>query len=163
MLEWVALPPPAPSPTISNTSERDALPSKPAHRSGVPQGQHLHSLLVSGQRALGVLFPGFDRDLKQAGAVEVTGLSFRSEQPGYDPFPQRDFGWCAYALSRPALEFAVRSRVEKLPNVTLRQRCRARELTISPDGKAISGVRFENAEGQTEFLGADLVVEASGP
>src|SRR6516225_2026462 len=39
--------------------ERDTLPSEPAHRAGTPQARHVHALLLSGQRALGELFPGF--------------------------------------------------------------------------------------------------------
>jgi hypothetical protein len=49
------------------------------------------------------------------------------ERPGYDPFPQRDLGWCSYALLRPTIERTVRSRVEGQPNTTLRQRCRVQE------------------------------------
>ena len=30
----------------------------------------------------------------------------RTERPGYDPFPQRDLGWDAYAMSRAQLEFS---------------------------------------------------------
>ena len=143
--------------------ERDALPSTPERRPGVPQGQHIHALLASGQRALSELFPGFEQDLAAAGAVQITGLSLRFEQPGYLPcFPQRDFGWNSYALSRPALEFTVRRRVEGLGNVVVRQRCRARELRTSPDGSAVVGVALENADGASEFLAADLVVDASG-
>ena len=33
------------------------------------------------------------------------------ERPGYDPFPQRDLALMNYALSRPAIEFAVRKRL----------------------------------------------------
>ena len=49
--------------------ERDTLPSNPTHRAGTPQSRHVHALLLSGQRALGELFPGFEQDLVQAGAV----------------------------------------------------------------------------------------------
>jgi 2-polyprenyl-6-methoxyphenol hydroxylase-like FAD-dependent oxidoreductase len=73
--------------------ERDALPSEPAYRAGTPQAQHVHALLLSGQRALGELFPGFEQDLARAGAVPLrVGLDIRMERPGYDPFPQRDLG-----------------------------------------------------------------------
>jgi len=48
-------------------------------------------LLIGGQRALGELFPGFERDLVEAGAVLVrANIDIRVERPGYDPFPQRD-------------------------------------------------------------------------
>ena len=78
--------------------ERDTLPSEPAYRAGTPQARHVHALLLSGQRALGELFPGFEQDLARAGAVPLrVGLDIRMERPGYDPFPQRDLGWCSYA------------------------------------------------------------------
>src|SRR5215510_7423898 len=81
--------------------ERDALPSQATHRAGTPQGRHVHALLAGGLRALGELFPGFDRDLLEAGAVPYrAGLELRYERPGYDPFPQRDLGWVSYAMSR---------------------------------------------------------------
>jgi 2-polyprenyl-6-methoxyphenol hydroxylase-like FAD-dependent oxidoreductase len=105
--------------------ERDTLPSEPAYRAGTPQARHVHALLLSGQRALRELFPGFEQDLVRAGAVPLrVGLDLRMERPGYDPFPQRDLGWCSYALSRPTIEHTLRSRVEAQPNTTLRQRCR---------------------------------------
>jgi 2-polyprenyl-6-methoxyphenol hydroxylase-like FAD-dependent oxidoreductase len=143
--------------------ERDTLPAEPTHRSGIPQGRHFHGLLVSGQHALGALFPGFEQDLVRAGAVPViAGLDIRRERPGYDPFPQRDLGWCSYALSRPAIEHALRRRVEGLANVTLRERSRVLELLATPDGPAVTGVRCENGDDSMETLEADLVIDASG-
>ena len=59
--------------------ERDTLPSEPAHRAGTPQARHVHALLLSGQRALGELFPGFELDLARAGAVPLrAGLARRT-------------------------------------------------------------------------------------
>lgn len=143
--------------------ERDALSPAPAHRRGTPQARHVHALLVSGLRALGELFPGFELDLGRAGAVPLrVGLDIRMERPGYDPFPQRDLGWLSYAVSRPTIEYAVRRRVENVPNTTLRQGCRVREVVASRDGSAVTGVRYDNADGTTDVLPADLVVDASG-
>ena len=89
--------------------ERDTLPSEPTHRAGTPQARHVHALLLSGQRALSELFPGFEQDLARAGAVRLqAGLDPRLETPGYDPFPQRDLGWCVYSASRPTIERVVR-------------------------------------------------------
>ena len=143
--------------------ERDTLPSEPIYRAGTPQARHVHALLLSGQCALGELFPGFEQDLARAGAVPLrVGLDVRMERPGYDPFPQRDLGWCSYALSRPTIECTVRSRVEGQPNTTLRQRCRVQEVLATPNGEAVTGVRYENANGASEIIAADLVVDASG-
>jgi 2-polyprenyl-6-methoxyphenol hydroxylase-like FAD-dependent oxidoreductase len=143
--------------------ERDTLPSEPAYRAGTPQARHVHGLLLSGQRALSKLFPGFEQDLAHAGAVPLkVGLDVRVERPGYDPFPQRDLGWCSYAASRPTIERAVRQRVESRANATLRQCCRVQDVLATPNGEAVTGVRYENADGASETIEADLVVDASG-
>ena len=139
--------------------ERDTLPSEPAYRAGTPQARHVHALLLSGQRALSELFPGFEQDLAQAGAVPLrAGLDVRIERQGYHPFPQRDLGWISYAVSRPTIERAVRARVEGRANTTLRQRCRVQEVLASPNGEAVTGVRYENESGASETIAADLVV-----
>jgi 2-polyprenyl-6-methoxyphenol hydroxylase-like FAD-dependent oxidoreductase len=143
--------------------ERDTLPSDPTHRPGTPQARHVHGLLLSGQRALSELFPGFEQDLVRAGAVAMrVGLDVRVERPGYDPFPQRDLGWLGYAASRPAIERAVRRRVESRANITLRQRCRVLEVLASPNAESVAGVRYEIGSGTSETITADLVVDASG-
>jgi 2-polyprenyl-6-methoxyphenol hydroxylase-like FAD-dependent oxidoreductase len=99
----------------------------------------------------------------RAGAVPLrVGLDVRIERAGYDPFPQRDLGWCSYALSRPTIERIVRSRVEGQRNTTLRQRCRVQEVLATSSGEAVTGVRCENASGASETIAADLVVDASG-
>jgi 2-polyprenyl-6-methoxyphenol hydroxylase-like FAD-dependent oxidoreductase len=133
------------------------------HRAGTPQARHVHGLLFSGQCALNELFPGFEQDLVRAGAVLLTaGLDVRVERPGYDPFPQRDLGWCGYAASRPAIERAVRHRVESRANITLCQQCRVHEVLPTPNGEAVTGVRYENGDGESETISADLLVDASG-
>src|SRR4030095_10462399 len=71
-------------------------------------------------------------------------------------------GWVSYAVSRPTIERAVRARVERRANTTLRQRCRVEEVLASPDGKAVTGVRYDNESGGSETMVADLVVDASG-
>src|SRR2546421_12603411 len=89
--------------------ERDTLPSEPTHRAGTPQARHVHALLLSGQRALSELFPGFEQDLARAGAVPLrVGFDVRMERPGYDPFPKRDLGSSNFAGSRPAIEHTLR-------------------------------------------------------
>jgi 2-polyprenyl-6-methoxyphenol hydroxylase-like FAD-dependent oxidoreductase len=123
----------------------------------------VHGLLLSGQRALSEMFPGFEHDLARVRAVPLrVGLDVRVERPGYDPFPQRDLGWLSYAVSRPTIEHAVRQRMESRANTTLRQHCRVREVLASPNGGAVTGVRYENENGASETIAADLVVDASG-
>jgi 2-polyprenyl-6-methoxyphenol hydroxylase-like FAD-dependent oxidoreductase len=126
--------------------ERDALPAEPTHRPGIPQGRHVHGLLVSGQRALDTLFPGFEQDLVRAGAVPViAGLDIR---------------WDARLRSIPAtrprllLIRPVASAIEH----ALRQRVEGSRTSSSASAAgswnfwrrrmaAVTGVRCENSDG----------------
>jgi 2-polyprenyl-6-methoxyphenol hydroxylase-like FAD-dependent oxidoreductase len=141
--------------------ERDELPTKPAHRRSLPHGRHVHALLGGGLMALEELLPGFGNDLAAVGAVRVESNEVRVERPGFDPFPQRDFGQHLYALSRPLIEWELRRRVSLFSNVSFRSQCRAREILGSTTGGA-QGVRFENQDDILESLAADLVVDATG-
>ena len=143
--------------------DRDALPDAPAPRPGTPQARHTHGLLAGGYRALERLFPGIELDLVEAGAVRMRmRRDTRFEVPGFDPLPQRDFGFDQFGLSRPALERVCRRRVEREPNIEFRPRTRVTELIASPDNRGVAGVRFEDTRGTPGSLAADLVVDASG-
>ena len=143
--------------------EGDVLPADPLDRHGVPQGRHVHALLAGGQHALAELFPGFEDSLSSAGAVRFrVGLDMRVERPGFDPFPQRDLGFDAFAMSRPLVELTVRRRVQELPSIELRQGCRVQELVHRADPAAVTGVRYTDASGRPESIDADLVIDASG-
>jgi 2-polyprenyl-6-methoxyphenol hydroxylase-like FAD-dependent oxidoreductase len=143
--------------------ERDSLPRQPDARPGTPQARHVHALLGGGQRALEELFPGFERELRDAGAVPLrAGLDVRFERPGFDPFPQRDLGWDSFAQSRALIEFVVRTRLSVDGNVDIRPRCRAQKLIVAAKGQVVTGLQYVDAEGRRTELDADLVVEASG-
>ncbi len=86
----------------------------------------------------------------------------RFEVPGFGHFPQRDFGFDQFALSRPSLEGVCRRRVKRESNIEFRPRMRVTELIASPDNRGVAGVRFEDTRGTPGSLAADLVVDASG-
>jgi len=143
--------------------ESDVLRDDATDRAGVPQGKHVHLLLAGGLRALGELFPGFEHDLARAGAVPMrVGLDLRSETPAFNPFPQRDLGILAYAMSRPLVELTTRRRAQANRALELRQRCRVQELLARADGDAVTGVRYQDEHGTLQTLDADFVVDASG-
>jgi 2-polyprenyl-6-methoxyphenol hydroxylase-like FAD-dependent oxidoreductase len=143
--------------------ERDRLLDAAAPRHGTPQACHVHGLLAGGLAALTELLPGFDHDLRRAGAVALNGtLNVRLERPGFDPFPARDVGVMTYAASRPLIEFVLRQRVAKVPGVELHAPCRVSEILATADGLAVTGVRCDDIDGQARVLPADLIVDASG-
>src|SRR6202008_2626734 len=51
--------------------ERDALSHAADHRRGVPQGRHIHGLLLRGAGALEELFPGILDELVEAGSPSM--------------------------------------------------------------------------------------------
>jgi flavin-dependent dehydrogenase len=143
--------------------ERDRLPGEPALRSGTPQAAHAHALLAGGMEALQSLFPDFERDLANAGAVRLrAGKDMRLERPGFDPFPSRDLGFDNFFMSRPLLEAVIRGRVQEQANIAIQPRCRATEIVASPGTLRVEGVRCDREDGGTEIIDADFVVEATG-
>jgi 2-polyprenyl-6-methoxyphenol hydroxylase-like FAD-dependent oxidoreductase len=143
--------------------ERDVLPAEAAPRSGTPQAQHAHMLLAGGLKALQILFPGFENDLAEAGAVKIrTGKDIRFERPGFDPFPIRDLGIDTFCMSRPLLEAVTRRRVQQTANINICVRSRVTGLVASRDAMRIEAVRYDSEGGSVVTLEADLVIEASG-
>jgi 2-polyprenyl-6-methoxyphenol hydroxylase-like FAD-dependent oxidoreductase len=143
--------------------DRDALPDGPEARSGTPQARHAHGLLAGGSTALEALFPGMGSDLLKAGAIKGrAGLAIRYEQPGFDPFPQRDLGFDAFFLSRPMLEHVCRRRLGEEPNVELRHRSRVADVGPSRDRREALVVSYEDDDGKSHAISADLVIDASG-
>ena len=142
--------------------ERDELPYGATPRPGAPQGKQAHGLLGGAMKALEELFPGFARDLVQAGAVPVNhGFEILLEFPGMDPFPRREWSWLTYSLSRPLIELTMRRRVEQQGNIMLRGGCRALEIVGTRDGSDVTGLCCETEDGSPEIISADIVVDAS--
>ena len=84
--------------------ERDALPEKPAHRSGAPQGRHVHGLLMGGQNALEELLPGFRDELAGGGDPTSGG------------------GACCCSATAPPPPHAATTSIATSPTVPLRMR-----------------------------------------
>jgi 2-polyprenyl-6-methoxyphenol hydroxylase-like FAD-dependent oxidoreductase len=143
--------------------ERSRLPRSAKSRSGTPQDRHPHGLLAGGLKALGEIFPDFDRDLAEAGAVPVrVAQDLRYERPDVGAMPQRDFGLEVLCASRPLVELVLRRRAEAISNISIRPKCRVTEIVPAKNGATVHGVQFEGAKGRSETVAADLVVDASG-
>ena len=140
--------------------ERDVLPAEAEHRRGVPQSKHPHFLLNAGRRSIGELFPGFEDDLIAAGGMPL--------MPSVDAAYLEETGWAPRKKStmtmiyssRILIERVLRDRVRALPNVTIREGVSVQGLTDRDGG--ITGVRFQEGQGEAELLETDLVVDALG-
>ncbi|MDG5486532.1 FAD-dependent oxidoreductase [Mycolicibacterium gadium] len=148
--------------------ERDALPSGPANRRGVPQGRHGHALLGRGLATLSDLFPGFADDLVDAG---VPVLDYRDLSEAYLSFgghliPRTgvlDDVPPAFIPSRPLLESVVRQRLRTIGNVIILDDHDV--VTLVPDAgmERVTGVQIKaHGMDRSQLCDADLVVDATG-
>jgi 2-polyprenyl-6-methoxyphenol hydroxylase-like FAD-dependent oxidoreductase len=143
--------------------ERDDLPDTPSNRTAVPQGRHVHLLMARGAAEFDGLFPGLLDDMVAAGVpvlenrpdciyfgaaghVLGTGHSLRDE-------------FTAYVPSRPQLEWQIRQRVYKIPNVEIQHRSVAHPR-FEVDAQRVTGVYLDGDE--PEYVAADVVVDAAG-
>jgi 2-polyprenyl-6-methoxyphenol hydroxylase-like FAD-dependent oxidoreductase len=143
--------------------DRDTLPGQPEHRRGVPQSRQLHALHARGAQALDELLPGFRNEMIAVGAVTAdtqADAHWYLDDYLLRPAPS---GLDGIALSRPVLEWLIRSRVAKLPNVTITDATDVAGL-VTADGR-VAGVRVSAARtpgAAEETVPADLVLDAAG-
>src|SRR5262249_53531999 len=144
--------------------ERDAYPSALGFRPGVPQARHVHNLLARGLRELERFFPGFDRWMRERGAVAV--------ESGWDVATLWPHGWSRRShtglwqlyASRPLIEGTVPELCRDLRDVTFLERTAVTALRGAGETRRYcTGVEVLTRDGgQTRTLEADLVVDACG-
>lgn len=149
--------------------ERDDLPAEPAARRGVPQSRQLHALQARGVQALDELLPGLRDELVAAGGV-------RADMQGDLHWYLDDYllksahtGLEGIGISRPPLEWMIRSRVAALPGVTITDATDVVRLVTVHDqvtgedrvtGVTVRAARTPAAAERT--IAADLVIDAAG-
>ncbi|MBD0837479.1 MULTISPECIES: FAD-dependent oxidoreductase [unclassified Streptomyces] len=140
--------------------ERDALPSGPEPRKGLPQARHVHQLWSGGAHALEELLPGIGARLREAGAhrlpitTDMVGLSPRG---WYRRWAESHF---MVLCSRDLLDATVRAQVLADERIALVER--AEVLGLDGTGAAVTGVRVRAHDDTRRTLPADLVVDATG-
>ncbi len=146
--------------------EKDAVPSAPDFRPGVPQGRHFHALLPGGLHIMSELLPGVMDDLQAAGSLLPAPDQFyfflpqgkSYAMPQYMPEPRPDTGQRRmYVQTRGLLEHCVRAKVEAIENVETRYETMIKEVLISDS--RVAGVIVD---GSGEEVSADLVIDALG-
>ncbi|MBV8362703.1 MAG: hypothetical protein JO189_32945 [Deltaproteobacteria bacterium] len=147
--------------------ERDHIESRPAPHKSIPQGNHLHGLLLAGQRVMASLYPDFLTKLGDLGSVRC---KVGKESVAYGPFGKaytftgsvrepRDLGIDFYQQSRGLLEYCVRQCTLDCTNVKFQNECPVQGLVCRSEH--VEGVRY-NRNGESSFVPADLVVDAGG-
>jgi 2-polyprenyl-6-methoxyphenol hydroxylase-like FAD-dependent oxidoreductase len=143
--------------------ERDHIEPGPALHRSIPQGNHLHGLLLGGQRVMASLYPNFLAKLDALGSVRCR---IAKEFVSYGPFGRayspagavrepRDFGIDFYQQSRGLLEYCVRQCTLEYANVKFRNDCAAQGLVYR--NNHIEGVRCSD-DSASQTIAADLAV-----
>ncbi len=146
--------------------ERDHLPETPDARAGVPQSKHTHALLARGANILEALFPGIKAEMLAAGARE---LDWGDPKDYYGTLVTgavrtgKRRRVVTLSASRALIEYLVRERVRKLPNVTFIEDVDAEALLVSEDKGTARGVHIVERKSKTvRDLTADFIVDCSG-
>ncbi|WP_432080757.1 FAD-dependent oxidoreductase [Streptomyces sp. WAC 04229] len=140
--------------------ERDALPTGPRARRGLPQARHAHQLWSGGLRALEELLPGVTGRLHRAGAhrlpvtTDMVVLSPRGWYRRWDESHQM------LLCTRDLLDATVRALVCADERIEVVEHAEALGLDVS-DG-AVRGVRVRVRDEPERALPAGLVVDATG-
>lgn len=142
--------------------ERDQRPTSATARKSVPQGDHVHLLLKSGELILRDLFPGLVEELVAAGTtVADAAADFRWMQYGKWKV-KYDSGFPVLVQSRPLLEWQVRGKVSAISNVSFKYETAVTNLITTSDLTTVTGVRVQK-DGKQEEITADLIIDAGGP
>ncbi len=148
--------------------ERDQIEDHPAIHKSIPQGNHVHALLVGGQQVMSRLYPGFVDKLLGLGAIRARlGKDIAYLSPigkaysllGGAVKEPRDLGIDFYLQSRGLLEYCVRQCTLESANVSFRSGCDVQRL-IYREG-SVRGVDCEQSGG-VNSVAADFVVDAGG-
>jgi 2-polyprenyl-6-methoxyphenol hydroxylase-like FAD-dependent oxidoreductase len=136
--------------------ERDELRDEAEVRKGVGQGSQIHALLPLGLEKFEQLFPGFEDELRAAGAQTycyTSEVAFFSSQGWRTPVTT---GVDFFGFRRPVFEQVIRRRMMAADRLTI---VHGSVADLAIDAGRVTGVRLRDADAP---LLADLVVDASG-
>ena len=146
--------------------ERDTLSDvmTPEHRKGIPQAHHQHILLMKGRELFETLFPGFDQELADMGAPELSYSNDVALYVGHGKLPR----FPSFLKVRPSrriwIDALLQKRVASLSNVKIITDVRIQQLVFSREENRVTGVIYSGPDkkDQTITLAADLIVDCSG-
>ncbi|MBP1081353.1 MULTISPECIES: FAD-dependent oxidoreductase [Bacillus] len=142
--------------------DKDDLPEYPQVRSDTPQAFHPHRFTESGKIIFERFFLGYEEELLSYGAPSSLDKTiYQMNQYGSLTlqYPRNDI-----KFSRSLLEWVIRKRVQKIPNVHFLSKQDVICLVTNPEQTVVTGVsvRERGQIGQEETLFADMVFDTSG-
>ena len=130
-------------------------------RRGVPQGQHIHVLMVAGQAVMEELAPGLADDLVAAGANVLDVSREITVHAAGDFIAEGSADLPMYYASRPLIEGLLRARITDYEHIALRPDYQVIDHLADPTGTAVTGV-VARSDGEEHRIAAELVVDATG-
>jgi 2-polyprenyl-6-methoxyphenol hydroxylase-like FAD-dependent oxidoreductase len=138
--------------------DRDPVGGDTRPRAGVPQGRQLHALLPGGFRWMQRWFPGFTREMSDAGALIADPEHVVSYLDGHQQVQVSRAEYQFMLATRPFLEAGLRDRVLRPPNLSL---LTSQVTGLEYRGDEVRAVRLRR-DGVSEVIEADIVVDAMG-
>lgn len=135
-------------------------PPDPGARPGLAQGYQNHVLVAGGAGALETLLPGTLDALAARGAHRRDLSDGALIQGAEGWFRRHETGAYLIACSRWLLDHVVRQRALAGGAVAVRERTRV--LGLTGDAARVTGAVLRRADGRTETVRADLVLDATG-
>lgn len=148
--------------------DRDSLPEESVVRNGIPQGKHIHVLMIRGQQILERFFPDFSAAMDRSESPQVRWLSDTKLYLSNGFLKRNDLNIVSRTSTRPNLELIVRQQLLKIPNVNIIQHCEVDSLITDAAKSRVTGVNIsyrrgaDDATEKPETLTGDLVVDATG-
>ena len=135
--------------------EKDKYENTGKIRSGTPQANHIHLLLVKGKEILQEFFPELEKDLVKKGANKIDFL--------YDGRYLLPSGWAqrfnsgviTFTCTRELLEDTIRFQVQKISRIKIQENTTITSLVLEKSNQI--SLQTENTK-----IHADLIVDCTG-
>ncbi|KGP62500.1 hypothetical protein EP47_06240 [Legionella norrlandica] len=128
-------------------------------RRGIPQGNHLHVLLLEGQKLIETLFPGILKELIAHGAQTVDWSKETSWHGPYGPYPQYSSSVKTLLFSRHLLDKLIYQRIRNCSSVRF---IKGKVTDLVLKNKTLLSVQYRDENNKIFHLDGDLFVEARG-
>ena len=147
--------------------ERDLYTETTEARRGIPQGNHVHGLLLRGRQVLEGFFPGLQDEMIAAGAPLLdmaNDISWYTRAGFGIRFPSK---LKILAFTRPMLDLHVRRHLSKNPRVEIMDNTEVLRLIPDTTEDGVAGVLVCPRAGEADRrvateIRADLFVDATG-
>lgn len=140
--------------------EKDGLEDRPEVRQGQPNGAQFHVLLLRGLNSMERYFQGITKELKDSGTVELD-LANGAYWYSYGGVKQNMItGISTLLCTRKLIDYSIRKRVEKIPNVQIIDK--TKYIDLKEKNGTIKGVKVKGVNTKEYEIESDLVIDATG-